>query len=163
MDNILQNLNFFSILLILTGIILFQIYYLVVSIFVHKVISGSLVVILITVFLVNLWNIMPSILGYPFVSSTLPEKFKLIDYISIPEESKILVWLKVKESNRPRVYEIKMNVDLRKKLRKAKERGVNNYTFVKSKIGKKFMMSDTEKYDLQLNIKPIGLPDYKNG
>ena len=56
-----------------------------------------------------------------------------------------------------------MNVDLRKKLRKAKERGVNNYTFVKSKIGKKFMMSDTEKYDLQLNIKPIGLPDYKNG
>lgn len=161
MDNILQNLNSFNILLILTGIILFQIYYLIVSVFAHKVISGSLVVILITVFLVNLWNILPSILGYPFVSNSLPEKFKMIEYVAIPEEKKLLIWLEEEDAKRPRVYEIKMSVDLRKKLRKAKQHGASKYTFVKSKGYKKFMTLDTEKYDLQLNLKPFGLPDYK--
>ena len=85
----------------------------------------------------------------------------MIEYVAIPEEKKLLIWLEEEGAKRPRVYEIKMNPDLRKKMRKAKKHGVGKYSFIKSKIYKKSMMADTEKYDLQLDIKPTGVPDYK--
>jgi hypothetical protein len=164
MDNILENTDSFGILLALTFIVSFQIYFLIVSVYnrknSHKL--GSFVVVLVMVFLGYVWSVLPSILGYPFVTNKLPEKFKMVDYMVLPEEKKLLVWVKEEGSKRPRVYEIAMNLDLRKKMRKAKKGGTGKYTFVKSKkAGKKSVLLDTEKYDLRLNLKPFGLPDYK--
>ena len=163
MNSIIENIDLFGILLVLTFIMSFQIYFLIVSVYNRKVIFGSFVVLLVMIFLGYVWNVLPSILGYPFITNKLPDKFTMIDYMLIPEEKKLLIWAKEEEAKRPRVYEIAMDVDLRKKMRKAKKGGVGKYTFVKNKTGKKSrsMLLDTEKYDLQLKMKPFGLPDYK--
>lgn len=159
----MEHINLFSFLIFLSCILFFQTYYLISSVLANKLFFGSVVIVFVTLFLVYSWILFPSFLGYPFKTNSLPNKFKLIHYIEVPKEKKLLIWLREEDKNdeeRPRVYETHSNEDLKKNLRKAIKEGTTDYIFVK-KIVKNAKALDTEKYDLILEVRPLYMPEFK--
>jgi hypothetical protein len=156
----IENADSFTLLLLISGVILFQLYYLVTTVLAKRIFVGSVTIICVTLFLMQVWLYLPSMLGYPYKSNKLPDKFQLIDYIDLPREGKLLVWLKEENVKRPRVYEIKMNNALKKNMRKAKKGGAHKYDFVKKNKTKRSAL-EQEDYDLRLKLKPVGIKDFK--
>lgn len=156
----IENADSFTLLLLISGVILFQLYYLVTTVLAKKIFIGSVTIICVTLFLMQVWLYLPSMLGYPYKANKLPDKFQLIDYVDLPREGKLLVWLKEEDVKRPRVYEIKMNNALKKNMRKAKKGGAHKYDFVKKNKTKRSAL-EQEDYDLRLKLKPVGIKDFK--
>ena len=155
-----NNTEAFYLLVLLSLMIFCQLYFLIIS---HKrdIIFSSITVFFVTYFLIHVWIILPSLLGYPYKTNALPDEFQLIDYVELPREGKLLIWLTEEDAKRPRVYEIKMNESLKKNMRKAKKNGAHSYSFVKISGKSKRLSLESEKYDLRLKIKPTGIFDYK--
>lgn len=156
----IENVDSFSLLVLLSCLILFQLYYLITTVLARKIVFGSITILFVTYFLTQVWLYLPSILGYPYKTNSLPDEFQLIDYLELPQEEKLLVWLTEEDAERPRVYEIKMDKSLKKNMRKAKKNGAHKYSFVKVSKAKRLAL-ENEKYDLRLKLKPTGIFDYK--
>lgn len=158
----MENFDIFSLLFFFTCIILIQVYFLIISFFSKKLLQGSVFVIIITLFLMYTWNVIPDILGYPYKSKSLPKEFRLIEFVEYPSEKKLLIWLIQKDKKRPRVYEIDIDRDLLKKLRRAKKNGVNRFYFERIEKNNLNRRVYTEKYDLRVIVRPEESVDFKN-